>query len=240
MKKVAVFMLTMNRLNYTIETITSMYEKAEYPFDLFIIDQGSTDKTPTWLADNEKKYGFRYKRLEKNVGISKGSNMALDWINESGQYDIIGKTDNDCEFLTDGWLKEIVSVFESNNMAIVSPYVEGLIDHPGGSPRLRNGYIGDHYVGVVEHLGGICCFAPREAYESFRWKDNDFLHGLQDSIFSNAMRQNGYVLLYLENVRVEHLFITSPNYVDKEQDKPEDKEYREKRKTEKVTRYEEK
>jgi len=71
-------------------------------------------------------------------------------------------------------------------------------------------------------------------YKSFRWKDNDFLHGEQDWVFSQNVLKGGRVLCYLENVRVEHMFSTSPTATHE----GEDKIYFDKRKVEKVTRYE--
>lgn len=252
--KVAVYTMTMNRLRYTQETFISMREKTKYPFVHFVLDQGSTDKTWTWLMDNEKKMNLKCFTEGKNLGISAGSNYLVgkivnyskDWVCPPElpgastippkPYDIIIKVDNDCDFLTDGWLEAVVDVYERTRGVVVSPYVEGLIDHPGGSPRVRDGYINDHYIGVVEHLGGIFSAAPAKAYETFRWKEDDFLHGFQDAIFSQEMKKQGLVLCYLENVRVEHLFPTSARW-DETNDPEEDKEYRAKRKLEKATKY---
>jgi len=229
--RVAVFSLTYDRLAYTIETIESMREKTKYEFDHFIVDNGSKDKTPIWLADNAEKYNIKYTLNEKNVGISKGSNQALDMIKEAGDYDIIIKIDNDVNFITDGWLETIIDVFHKTNSMIMSPYVEGLRDHPGGTPRIRFGYIGDHYIGMVGHLGGICVAAPARAYE-YRWDEEDFLHGEQDWIFSQEMKAQGYPMIYLENVRIEHMDSTA----GQEKKYPE---YFERRKKEKITKHEE-
>jgi len=148
---------------------------------------------------------------KENVGISKGSNQALEMIGNN--YDIIGKNDDDCRFLSKGWLETIIDVNERVKSYVVSPYVEGLIDNPGGVPRRRvdnpqlspYGYVGKNMIGFAPHLGGISVFAPKEAYEGFRWRDMDFYHGIQDVEFSQHCLRSGFALAYLENIKVEHI-----------------------------------
>ncbi len=230
--RVGIYTLTMNRLPYTQTTFETMRKTTKHPFDHFVLDQGSSDKTWTWLCDKEKEYGLKIFTENKNLGISKGSNYLLDKMKD---YDIIIKVDNDLEFLTNNWLESIVEIYESTRGMVLSPYIEGLIDHPGGWPRVRDGFIGRHYVGITEHLGGACIAAPARAYENFRWEDDDFLHGEQDWLFSMHCRDAGFVLAYLENIRVEHMFNTSLLAKGKTE---ADQKYLDDRKKEKVTKYE--
>jgi len=203
--KVAIFTLTKDRLEYTKKMYKTMKDFAGYPFDWFVVDQGSTDGTPEWLKSHTNA---RITGLKENVGISKGSNMALDAI--GNDYDIIIKVDNDCFFLTKDWLKNMVDLFKINHQVALSPYVEGLKDHPGGTPRGResgtNPYvkIGDNLLGMVSHLGGICIAVPAKAYELFRWPEIDFYSGEQDWRFSQWCKAIGYNMMYIENIRVSH------------------------------------
>lgn len=208
--KVAIFTLVRDRLDYTKETFESMRATTEYPFDHFIVDNGSGKETADWLDEYTEKFGAYVIRNKENVGISLGSNQALDAI--PNDCDIIMKVDNDCRFLSKGWLEAIIDVFERVRSYVVSPYVEGLIDNPGGVPRRRldnpqlspYGYIGKNMIGFAPHLGGISIAAPKEAYEGFRWRDMDFYHGIQDVEFSQHCLRQGYALAYLENIKVEH------------------------------------
>lgn len=227
--RVAIFTLTHDRLEYTKRTLDSLKEFANYPYDHFIIDNKSIDGTVEWLEKNRDKY--RIKRLiknEQNVGISKGSNQALDAIGDD--YDVIIKMDNDCEIQTPDFISSIVDVFRRNKRIVISPNVEGLIDNAGGPPRFADGHIGNYLFGFVRHLGGICCAAPREAYTQFRWANEDFLHGMQDTIFSQYCLKAGYAMAYFENLRVMHIDST---YGQKEKYP----EYFERRRLEKITKY---
>lgn len=202
--KVAIFTLTMNRKDYTQRMYKSMNKRAGYDFDWFVVDNGSTDGTIDYLG------GFigidNICVNKENVGISKASNQALEMIGDD--YDIIIKVDNDCLFLTDNWLAEIVDIFERQQKLVVSPRVEGLRDNPGGVPRSRYFYVGNHFLGLASHLGGICVAAPKGAYEDFRWEDRDFLHGEQDYVFSQYALKKKHLLCYMENVIVEHMDTT--------------------------------
>lgn len=201
--KVAVFTLTMNRLEYTKRMYKSL-KKAGYPFDWFVVDNGSTDGTKQWLAS--LKHVTVIDNPE-NVGISRASNQALDAIGQS--YDFIIKVDNDCEILSDNWVAELLKIYQAHWQIILSPYVEGLVDNPGGAPRLGYKNLRGHLIGITQHIGGIFTMAHRSAYQTFRWDEDDFLHGLQDMVFTQAMQKKGYLVGYVEDLRVSHMDTTT-------------------------------
>lgn len=197
--KVGVFSLTYDRLEYTKKCFESLYNTAGYKFDHYIIDNGSLDETHIYLAEN-----FTHIKLNgKNKGISIASNQALEMM--KGKYDIIVKIDNDCLFLTEGWMKKMVEIWESNHMIALSPYVQGLIHTPGGSPRLGHGMLKNTLLGFTKHLGGICHFVHSKIYENFRWDETQPLHGVQDLELSQYLIKNGYLCAYLENYFCEHI-----------------------------------
>ncbi len=204
--KVAIFSLTYDRLDYSKACFASLFDKAGYPFDLYITDNGSQDGTVEYLKDLEAKYPDRVHVIynPKNVGISKASNQALDAIFER-EYDIVGKYDNDALSLTTGWLEKVVDIWNRNNRMVLSCYIEGLRDNPGGAQRIAHGQIAGELVGITKHMGGICCFADARAYESYRWEEQSFLHGVQDWEFSQHLLRNGYQLGYLENWYIAHI-----------------------------------
>jgi glycosyltransferase involved in cell wall biosynthesis len=233
--KIAIFTLTHDRLDYTKRCFESLHKTAGYAFDHFVVDNGSKDYTASWIFEyaNQHKNDFFMDLLPNpdNHGISKASNEAIDMINEHGEYDIIVKVDNDCLFLTDGWLAKMVEIWKVNHMIAMSCYVQGLKDNPGGSPRIAYGNIKDEVMGMTKHLGGICHFVDAKAYNTFRWDEDDTLHGVQDLIFSHHLLNTGYQMGYLENYYCEHMDGTEgqhKRYPD----------YFERRKTERVISYE--
>jgi len=198
--KVAIFTLTMDRLDYTKRMWTSLDKSTRYSFDWYVVDNGSKDGTIKWL-DAELGKG-RYIANEKNKGISKASNQALDAIMENN-YQIVVKVDNDCEFLTFGWLEAIVDLWRRNHLLYISPYPEGLVHNPGGAPRVGYSYIGPYFVEVAYHLSGLCAAIDARAYKDFRWQDQ-FLHGNQDTEASIAFTKARYMPCYVPLHRVWH------------------------------------
>jgi GT2 family glycosyltransferase len=164
---------------------------------------------------------------KKNVGLTKGSNQAIDLIKEKIKPGFIGKVDPDCLFLTKGWLEAYVDMFKRNCMLYISSFPEGLVDHPGGSWRQGFATLGGEYIEIVDHLSGICAFIDAKAYNNFRWTDK-FLHGQQDGEASAAFNRLGYMPMIMPRHRIQHMDTT----VGQKERYPE---YFERRKHEKTT-----
>lgn len=202
--KVAVMTKTYERLDYTKRMWESLNKSTKYPFRWFVYDQGSQDGTQDWLMnlidDNVIPILGR-----ENIGITKADNMLLDCIGD--EFDIIIHVDNDCEFMTYGWLETLIDLWKRNHMLYVSPYPEGLVYNPGGAPRIGYANIAAYPVEVTQHIGGFCAFIDARAYKNFRWTDQ-FKHGNQDSEASLTFREMGYMPCYLPIHRVYHMDTT--------------------------------
>lgn len=212
--RVAIFTVTMNRLDYTARTFDSLRRSTDIAFDHFVVDNGSTDGTKEYLKENSER--FRQVVLnDGNTGLTNAWNSALDMIGDN--YDFIIKVDNDCEFLDDGWLETLLDVSsEYGDRIILSPRVEGLM----GRHRIEGGHERTHWVqgaahtlGLTNHVGGICLFAPHSAYDGFRFGRTP-MHGNIDLRFSMHVQLDlGYQLGYVEDVRVLHMDRTAGQMV---------------------------
>lgn len=255
--RVAIFTITYDRLEYTQHMFQSMRDSTDYGFDWFVFDNGSKDGTQEWLKEIDwapqqyegaktglnmsitKEGGKGIGKVmlsDENKGLTYGSNACIDEIlNDEEGYDIIIKVDNDCEFLTRGWLEDFIDLWKRNHLLYIGPYPEGLVDHPGGAPRVGHSTIGDSFVEVIKHLSGICAFVDANAYRNFRWRD-EFYHGNQDAEASQAFINQGYMPLIVPKHRIRHMDTTVGQY----KKYPEYFERRKKEKTTKVERsYEE-
>jgi glycosyltransferase involved in cell wall biosynthesis len=230
--RVAIFSLTYDRLEYTKKSFKSLEETAGFPFDHYVVDNGSTDGTQEWLTEQFKKKKIKQIRLnEKNVGISKASNEAIEMIKHHTPYDCIVKWDNDCIGLTKNWLTKMVEIWQSNRRIALSCYVQGLVDNPGGAVRVGYGTLKGELIGVTKHLGGICHFVDAHAYDDFKWEENSFLHGIQDMEMSQYLLFHGWSQGYMENYYISH----GPKGTAAQ--KKDFSEYFERRVHEKQTRY---
>lgn len=207
--KVAIFTMTMDRFEYTKQMYSSLC-LAGYPFDWFVVDNASKDETVEWVKGLAKK--VRIAENLENAGVAGGWNQAIEFIKASGKYDIVIKIDNDCEMMSLDWLKMMVELFRRNRKMVLSAYVEGLEDSPGGVLRSRGGgkepymLINDKVLGLVPNLGGICFASPIELYENFRFEaSQQFISGNKDYILSQYARANGYTLFYVEELRCWHI-----------------------------------
>ena len=212
--KVALYTMTYNRLPFTKEMYKAINKISGYDFDWFVLDQGSTDGTIDWLlAMQDTTNGYCKKKYyawhKENIGIAKGWNECIKNIKMIGNYDIVIKIDNDALMLTQDWLKEMVEVFERNRMVVLSPYVEGLEDSPGGVMRQRSDgespyiLINDKVMGMVPNLGGIVFATTLKAIEDFKFPEE--LQGNKDYYLSKYLQSYNYNLLYMEELRVKHL-----------------------------------
>lgn len=221
--KVAIFTIHYDRLEYSKQTYEEMIETAGYEFDWFCADNG-TDGTTEWLKEVKPKYLVSY---TKNVGITKASNDLIAEIKKPRCYDIIIKIDNDVEFITYGWLKDIIKMWKKNHLLYISPYVEGLVHNPGGAIRIGRALIDNELIEVTKHIGGIFAAVDKKAYSNFEWKENVY-HGYQDLEASNAFSKAGYMPCYYPKHIIRHRDGTLG-----QQNKY--KSYFERRKAEKVT-----
>lgn len=230
--KVAIFTITYGRLEYTQRMFASMLAGTKYLFDWFVFDNGSKDGTKDWLLADPHSLRIPSSGLttsSDNKGLTIASNRCLDMIEEAGKYDIIIKVDNDCEFLTKGWLETFVDLWQRNHNLYIGPYPEGLVHNPGGAPRLGQAEIGPHFVEVTNHVSGLCVAADAVMYKGWRWEDQ-FLHGSQDVEASNHARSLGFMPMIAAQVRVWHIDGTTGQH-------KKFKKYFEKRKKEKTQTY---
>ncbi len=226
-QKVGIFTLLFNRLFYTQQMFQSILDTVRHPIDKWVlVDQGSNDGTVDWVKRfakennipleivGEKKFEPKgknkspIKRLflilnKENTGIPYASNQALDLMDPQ-TVDYIAKIDNDAKFLTKGWLEGMMDIYTRNEMMCLSPYIEGLVAMPGAMPRMVYGTIGDEFLGMVTHLGGICTMSPAKIYYTWRWPASSFMQGGNDVLFCSYAQRLGYQLAFMENHRVLH------------------------------------
>ncbi|HOK39713.1 MAG TPA: glycosyltransferase family A protein [bacterium] len=79
MKKVSVIITTYNRSNFVIEAINSVLNQSFTDFELFVVDDGSTDNTKEKVRE---LYGNKVNYIyQKNQGISKARNRGIEAAN---------------------------------------------------------------------------------------------------------------------------------------------------------------
>jgi GT2 family glycosyltransferase len=201
--KIAIFTMTMNRLDFTKQMMSSLDKNTHIPFDHYVIDQGSNDGTLEWLKTFTYKSGRLYVfPLSRNIGLNAGDNFSLDKIGK--EYDIIIKLDNDALIITDDWLERCLNVLKPK--LIVSPFVLGLMLNRGGIPRYA--YDESTKLGYTPALGGICLIGYSRAWlkDSGGFDPSSPVSSHHDDMeFCDRLRLSGYKFAYKEDIEIQHL-----------------------------------
>lgn len=224
MLSVAVYTLTWNRLGYT-EKMFDGLKMAGYPFDHFVVDNGSVDGTQRWLR-RQNLQGLILNR--GNRGIIGATRQIRDTVCE---YNMVVKIDNDCEILTENWLARLVNVYEKlGGMCLLNPFIHGVVRNVGtyGEPLDISGEKAE----MAVFLGGILLVVPPVVLQEV---DMDLakhtFHSLDDSYMSATGKNLGMKLLRLPDIEVNHMdgsrgqYDIYPEYC-RERDKNRERKYK--------------
>ena len=217
MKKVAIYTITRNRLDYTKKAFDSLKKKAGFPYRHYVWDNESTDGTIEWLKDQDDLIVFTSK---VNVGQHLAANNMLLQMRWSGakyveggnpdDYDYIVRFDNDCFVKSVRILSRMIEASElMKDTAILSPRVDGLNNKV---ERFATKSFGKYNMGFVEILGGIFRLHPAPLFNSFLF-DTRHPMGIGDAAqVSKWAMTNKIPQAYVENLSVSHGISTNEQY----------------------------
>ena len=185
-----IMMVTFNRLDLTKKTLANLtLQNVGVPFNLVIIDNGSTDGTIDFLKTLENTH-IRYN--EKNLGIGIGRNLGLI---ESAKFsnEFLCTLDNDV-ILPDGWGKECIDILnKAPGYGAIGVNFEGTrypeIEISG--IKFQNKPQGN--------LGTACMVFGKKLHKMLGFFNYEGigLYGLEDSYFGCRIRASGFKLGYL-------------------------------------------
>jgi glycosyltransferase involved in cell wall biosynthesis len=184
----------------TIRSCLASLEHLNYPnYEVIVIDDGSTDKTP------EIAQSFPYIRYirQKNMGLSVARNAGI----EAAQGEIVAFTDSDCVPDPD-WLTYMVAKFLSTGLSAVGgpnypPPEEKLIPacvaaSPGGPTVVL---ISDE---VAEHIAGCNMAFRKEVLQEIQGFDPLFRVAADDVDLCWRLQNKGYTIGYSPAALVWH------------------------------------
>ena len=197
--KVSVIVVTHNRAKQLERCLDSLDKQTERPFEIVVIDDGSTDNTK---ATVEKTKGLKYFRQEKK-SIAHARNKGL----EKAKGDIIAFTDDDC-IVSNGWVQNIRKAFERYPQA-------GALGGPIACKGDNKYAVAFHLLNFSRSLGSgrvhqekdmpICNMAYRkEAIRNTKFQEEGTQHGYEDSLFNYALKKKGVRLFYIPDISVTH------------------------------------
>lgn len=211
---VSMVMLTWNQLEYTRNCLASILQTVSIPFELIVVDNGSTDGTREWLRQQAAAdLRIRLVENDENRGFAAGCNQGMQLA--KGQYILL--LNNDL-VLYDGWLERMLALFGRRpDAGIIGP----MTDHASGpqelseagsiSPEQLPQYaadFGQRYQGRVipcRRVVGFCMLFRRELTDKIGLLDERFGSGnYEDDDFCLRAELAGYRNYLAGDVFVHH------------------------------------
>lgn len=200
-EEATIMMVTYNRLELTKRMLDSLFQKTKYPFNIVIIDNGSTDGTVEFLTDyfENSKADVVTATLffnSKNKGIAVGRNQAMKIADENFPntkwYCTI---DNDVE-LPDGWLTECIDIMSKNpNYGMIGVNMEGkpypLVTKNGKTFQNK----------PAGNLGTACMVFPKSIHQMLGFFNTEYgLYGEEDADWGMRGRVLGISMGYVKEM----------------------------------------
>lgn len=174
----SVCVLSYERPDFLRESIATMIERADYPLEIIVHDDGSRDPRVNALLQGLLAEGKVSTVIQNPAGHNQGQGVALNRMFHLAQGDPIVKADQDLIYHA-GWLRECVGIINSNRVRMEVPSnplkgepaigAVGLFRYPAEPVRYEDMFI-QHWGGEWEQCKdfvGSAMVIPRDAWEAF-------------------------------------------------------------------------
>ena len=222
--KVSIVMPLFNKAAFTQACLDGLEKtRGNVPFEVILVDNGSTDNTADLLNDVDGKAGYRVIRNGENLGFSRGNNVGA----QIARGDYVLFLNNDTVPHT-GWLDAMVAELDDATVGIVGAKLlypdTGKIQHAG--LELVNG-VPDHVhrhaaadapeVNVARDLDmvtGACLLIRKGLFDQLGGFDEAYVNGVEDVDLCLRVRDLGYRVRYVSDAVVDHYEGTSDGRFD--------------------------
>lgn len=199
---ISIIILTHNQLEHTKLCLQSIIEYTPQPYELILVDNGSTDGTIAYFRKFMNSHNnVRVIANKENLGFAAGNNQGLAFAN--GTYVLLLNNDT---VVTEGWLARMLSVFERYlEVGIVGP-VSNYVTGPQQVDRASYQSLEEmhHFAKQwsAEHVGqtmevrrlvGFCLLCKREVIDRIGGLDEQFgIGNFEDDDFCVRAAAAGY------------------------------------------------
>lgn len=201
---------TYNQRKYLMECISSIRKYTRIPYELIVIDNGSTDGTVEKLR--AKFDGIRIRRNTENLGFAKAVNQGL--MMARGTTLLLLNNDT---VVTKNWLENLLACLRSNpDLGLVGPVSNRI----GGEQRIKTSYRSIQQMKVfarsinrrsperwkrAERVMGFCLLFTREMFCKLGYFDEGFNIGnCEDTDYGMRARLLGSELVIAGDTFVHH------------------------------------
>jgi GT2 family glycosyltransferase len=210
-KKVAIVITTFNNQEIIKECLDSIRKQSFGNYDIFIVDDNSSDKT----CDTAKRAfpGVNIIRKDRQSGPSVSRNLGIS--KTDSEYLVFMDSD---VVLEKGWLKILVDLMDQNpDIGIAGGkllFADGRINSAGGS-MMKNGMAFDRGTGEpkdrfsrqedVIYVCSAAMVARRSMLDIIGGFDETFFYGNEDSDLGWRANLSGYRVMYMPDAKAIHM-----------------------------------
>ncbi|MDD5693090.1 MAG: glycosyltransferase family 2 protein [Patescibacteria group bacterium] len=217
---ISIIILTYNNLALTKKCLATLSKNTpkKHLDDVIVVDNDSSDETPTFLKGQE---GINPILNKENVGFSKGNNIGA----KKAKGNLLIFLNNDTE-VQENWLEPIIKIFDHDEkvgaVGVKLLFPEGLVQHAGvvlSEDHIpRNLYRGEEavksYVNKQREFKAVtaaCIAVKKEVFEQIGGFDEEYLNGLEDVDLCLRIKKNGYKIFYTPESTVIHHESVAPD-----------------------------
>lgn len=219
---VSIIMPVFNKLQLTEPCLESIHrEGASCTFEIVVVDNGSTDGTREWLAEQDRLGRLRCVINPDNLGFARGCNLGAS--HARGRYLLF--LNNDME-VTPGWLEPLVSTLDLDpGVGVVGArllFADDTIQHGGvalvqvtkdgwthiGGLHLSYEMPADHHGAqnsqYMQVVTGACLLIRPEVFTAIGGFDERYWNGNEDVDLCLKAREQGWEVVYRGESVVYH------------------------------------
>lgn len=218
---VSIVIPVFNKLELTKVCIDSIHEVgSEASFEIIVVDNGSSDGSPEWLAAQQQQGRLKLVINPDNLGFSRGCNVGAEAA--TGRYLLF--LNNDMKVL-DGWLDPLVSTLERDpEVGVVGAkllYPDNTIQHAGValvefsqqgdilggihlSHRKPVNFAGTTQPMYNQIVTGACLLIRQQLFQDVNGFDERYWNGNEDVDLCLKVGQRGFKVVYRPESLIYH------------------------------------
>jgi len=213
-EKVSIIVLVWNNLNITIQCLLSIMQYTAHPFELIIIDNGSTKEVRAWVSRKLGRYEHvLYHRNETNQGFPQGCNDGINLA--TGDHILLLNNDT---IVTPFWISRLIATFSDEKVGMVGPMSVrngseqniGIIPYKNTKEMIT---FSNHYarnnLGAVDEIGviiGLCMLIRKEVWQQLGGLDPIYGFGNgEDSDYCIRCHRLGYSIVIVQDIFIDHV-----------------------------------
>ncbi|HOD53638.1 MAG TPA: glycosyltransferase [Candidatus Cloacimonadota bacterium] len=212
-----------NKQKLTQQCLENLFKTIKtHSFEIIIIDNASSDETPIYLSDVQKKCSnIKIIRNEENLGYAKANNQAAKIA--SGDYLVLLNNDT---IPLPYWLDNLYqTISNDNNIGIVGAkllYPDDFIQHCGVVLRRDRKFFKHPYKYVErdnalvnqrrqwDAVTAACLITPKKLFLELGGFDERYINGCEDIDYCCKVRQAGKEIWYEPKAELYHLESQTP------------------------------